>query len=627
VAATDTAELRDDLHERLQAALGDAYVLGRELGGGMSRVFVAEDARLGRRVAVKVLRPDLAAGLSAHRFAREVRLAARLQHPHVVPLLAAGEVDGLPYYTMPFVGGESLRAQLQRDGALPVPAAVRLVRELADALAHAHAEGVVHRDLKPENVLLSGGHAVVTDFGVAKALASATEGDVAAGAAAPPAPPAASTASSTAFGIAVGTPAYMAPEQVAADPATDHRADLYALGLIAYEVLAGAHPFADRPPHAVLAAQLTEVPPPLASRHPDVPPALAAFIARLLAKRPEDRPQTAQEVVRTMERFASAAGGLTPPPAGRGRASRRAAAAVLVAGLVLAGVGTLARTRRGAPDRPASGGVAHAGAPLVERRVAVAPFTNQTGDTTLALLGGLTADWIAQGLGAAGFPDVVDPGTVRTTWQTAADVRGLARATGARLVVSGAYYVEGDSVRLLARVVDAADDRVLRALEPVSAPASAPRPALAVLRERVLGAVAALLDIGPDAWAVPTGLPPSLAAYRHAAAGNEHFGRYELREAAREYEAAYRLDSSYVQPLLTAGITQHLLGARATADSLFRMAARSRDHLAPADRYLLDALWAEVRGDLAGALRGRANWCAWRRTPSDRTSWGGTRRG
>ncbi|CAA9300875.1 MAG: Serine/threonine protein kinase, partial [uncultured Gemmatimonadaceae bacterium] len=252
-----------DLREQLQQTLGTAYALERELGGGgMSRVFVARDARLGRRVVVKVLHPDLAAGLSARRFEREVALAARLQHPHVIPLLSAGDVGGLPYYTMPFVEGETLRARLARDGALPVADAVRLVRELADALGYAHGQGVVHRDLKPENVLLSGGHAVVADFGVAKALASATRGGSGA------ADAVGDATGTTALGMAVGTPAYMAPEQALGDPATDHRADLYALGVIAYELLAGAPPFAGRTPQQLVAAHVSQPPPPLGAARP-----------------------------------------------------------------------------------------------------------------------------------------------------------------------------------------------------------------------------------------------------------------------------------------------------------------------------------------------------------------------
>src|SRR6476619_2703334 len=237
-----------DLRDQLQATLGGAYTLERELvGGGMSRVFVAEDARLGRRVVVKVLAPELTEGMSGERFAREVRLASRLQHPNIVPVLAAGDSSGVPYYTMPYVDGESLRARLDR-GVPSVAEAVGTLRDLARALAYAHEHGVVHRDVKPENVLLSGDTAVVTDFGIAKAVDAARAGQ-------------STTAALTQFGLAIGTPAYMAPEQAAGESDVDQRADLYAWGVVAYELLAGQHPFAGKKSaQALLAAHIVESP-------------------------------------------------------------------------------------------------------------------------------------------------------------------------------------------------------------------------------------------------------------------------------------------------------------------------------------------------------------------------------
>ena len=585
----DTTQLR----ERLQTTLGGTFTLERELeGGGMSHVFVARDARLGRRIVVKLLHPDLTAGLSLQRFEREVQLAARLQHPHVVPLLSAGDVDGIPFYTMPFVGGESLRERIRREGALPVGDAIRLIRELADALAYAHVEGVMHRDLKPENVLLSGGHAVIADFGVAKALASATHHGDGSGA----------TATGTGVGLAVGTPAYMAPEQAAADPATDHRADLYALGLIAYEVLAGSHPFAARTPQAMLAAQLTETPQPLAVRRRDVPPALATLVTGLLAKRPDDRPRSAQDVVRALDSIASPASVASPMRLAVRPTRAHLGAAVLVGGLALGVAGAVLWARRPATtmsDSPSP----PAGASLVERRVAVAPFENQTGDSALAPLGRLAGDWIVQGLTEAGFAEVVDPETIRSVWPTAKNAQALAVTTGARLVVSGAYYVEGDSLRFLARIGDAAENKLLRALEPVSTSAAAPQQVVALLRERVLGALGGLLDARTQTWAVTSALPPSLAAYQRWSTGLEHFYRSEFEGAAREFETATRLDSTFVLPLIWAAMAQTNLGAAATADSLLQVASRSRERLSPADRYFLDNKWAESRGDWAGALR------------------------
>ena len=275
-----------DLRAQLQANLGTAYVLERELGGGgMSRVFVANEVRLSRRVVVKVLTPELAQGLNAERFEREILLAASLQQANIVPILTAGDLDGLPYFTMPFVDGESLRNRIV-PGGLPVDDVVAILRDVTKALAYAHARNIVHRDIKPDNVLLSGGTAVVTDFGIAKALsASRTQG---------------AGATLTSIGTSIGTPAYMAPEQVAGDPNLDHRVDLYALGCMAQELLTGRTPFADRTPQKMLAAHLSESPPSVASLRPDCPPELAALVTDLLRKDPADRPRSATDVLQAL---------------------------------------------------------------------------------------------------------------------------------------------------------------------------------------------------------------------------------------------------------------------------------------------------------------------------------------
>ena len=233
-----------DLREQLESSLGDTYTLDRELsGGGMSRVFTAQETALGRPVVVKVLPPELSAGVSTERFKREISVAARLQHPHIVPLLSAGHIEGVPWFTMPFVEGESLRVRLARCGELPVNESVRILREIASALAYAHGRGVVHRDIKPDNVLFSGDVAMVADFGVAKAIDAAAAGD--------------GTGHETtrvrsnpvtSLGVALGTPAYMSPEQATADPTTDFRADIYAFGVVAYEMLTGLPPFTARNP-------------------------------------------------------------------------------------------------------------------------------------------------------------------------------------------------------------------------------------------------------------------------------------------------------------------------------------------------------------------------------------------
>ena len=287
-----------DLRTELQQHLGAAYVLGRELGGGgMSRVFVADDVRLRRAVVIKVLSPELAQGLNVERFEREIQLAASLQQANIVPLHSAGDVGGLPYFTMPFIEGESLRARLAR-GPMPISEIVSVLRDITRALAYAHGRGVVHRDIKPDNVLLSGDAAVVTDFGIAKAISASRTGG-------------GNNATLTQLGTSLGTPAYMAPEQVAGDPNVDHRADLYALGCVAFELLTGQQPFGNRTPQRMLAAHLTETAPDVTTLRPDCPPALAAMLPRLMAKNPDERPQAASELYPALDASATSTSGTT----------------------------------------------------------------------------------------------------------------------------------------------------------------------------------------------------------------------------------------------------------------------------------------------------------------------------
>src|SRR5688500_642423 len=338
----------DHLRDRLQSSLGTAYTLERELGGGgMARVFVATDQTLSRQVVVKVLSPETAEGMSAERFTREIRLAAALQDPHIVPVLTAGQTaDGLPYFTMPFVSGESLRARMAR-GRLPLDEALRVLRDVAEALEYAHARGVVHRDIKPENVLLAGRNAVVADFGIAKAM-SAARADV-------------GTAPLTALGTSLGTPAYMAPEQAVGDH-TDHRADLYAWGMMAYELLAGAHPFAEKKTQRQLvAAQVAETPTSLDERQPGLPAGLGALVMACLAKDPSDRPADASAVLAVFVAATSGGGaalaaarpGGGAPTATRPRRALLAGAALaILAGLV--GLGASLATRAPAPAADAT---------------------------------------------------------------------------------------------------------------------------------------------------------------------------------------------------------------------------------------------------------------------------------
>src|SRR5688572_6245761 len=293
-------ELHTELSERLAAILGDELEIERELGGGgMSRVFVAIDRALNRRVVVKVLPDEIATAISRERFRREILTSATLQHPNIVPVISAGDKGGLIHFIMPFVEGESLRGRLQRDGSLTPVTVVSIMRDVARALAFAHERGVVHRDIKPDNVLLSGGTAVVADFGVAKAFASAREGTHG------------SSATLTNVGMSLGTPAYMAPEQVAGDTKLDARTDLYALGAMAYEALSGRAVFPRESVALVLRAHLADSPEPLRLIKPGIPAALEEAVLRCLEKDPAARPQSASELLSILENPAVLSGAFT----------------------------------------------------------------------------------------------------------------------------------------------------------------------------------------------------------------------------------------------------------------------------------------------------------------------------
>jgi len=316
---------------RLDAALGENYTITREVGaGGMATVYLAHDVKHDREVALKVLRPELAAALGAARFPREIRIVAKFQHPHILSLYDSGETQGFLYYVMPFVEGESLADRMAREKQLPVGDVVRILREVADALSYAHQRGVVHRDIKPGNILLSGRHAVVTDFGVAKAL-EASGGDKA-----------------TTVGMAVGTPHYMSPEQAMAQRDIDARADIYSLGILGYEMLAGRLPFKADTPQGILSAHVMQQPEDIRAVRPGVPEPLAVAIMRCLEKNPADRWQTADELVAQLEMIVSTpSGGMTPtytrPVKGVKKGmSRRTWIAAAAAALVVLGGGAVA---------------------------------------------------------------------------------------------------------------------------------------------------------------------------------------------------------------------------------------------------------------------------------------------
>jgi serine/threonine-protein kinase len=555
--------MADTLGSDLQAALAGAFTIERELGGGgMSRVFLATDTALARRVVIKVIAPELARGVSADRFRREIQVAAGLQHPHIVPVFSAGEArvpaGSLLYYTMPYVTGESLRVRLAREAELPVGDAVEIVRGIARALGYAHRQGIVHRDIKPENVLIEDGQAVVTDFGIAKAVSAASEGSTL-----------------TSIGIALGTPAYMAPEQSAADPNADHRVDLYALGVLAYEMLAGQPPFVGRSPQALAAAHATEEPVPLERRR-QVPPALAALVRRLLAKRAADRPQRAEEVLAALDAATTPGQGTVPMAASR--PSQRGRWAVAGGVMAVAIVATLASRH----DRPAP-------VSTDARAVAIAPFRVTGADSSLAYLREGMVDLLAAKLGGTTDLRPVDPRTVLAAWRRAgngaADLPADAAARAAASVGAG-RLLQGDIVgtrghiTLNASILDAATGHSLAQAAVEGSPDSVPQLVdLLAIKLLALGAregQARLVSL------TSTSLP-SLRSYLD---GETALRQGAYRAAAQKFQEALAQDSTFA--LAGLGYVRALEWFGGSSDQQLDVAWRYRDRLAPRDRALLE---------------------------------------
>ncbi len=439
-----------ELGDSLQAHLGAAYTVERELGGGMSRVFVAQDHRLGRPVAIKVLLPTLAAAVNVERFDREIMLAAGLQHPNIVPVLHSGELAHLPYFVMPYVRGDSLRVRINR-GPLSVRETVSILKDIARALAYAHEHDVVHRDIKPDNVLLAAGAAMVTDFGVAKAISVSRTSRPQA------------THTITEVGVSLGTPAYMAPEQAAADPTVDRRADLYAFGIVAYEMLAGAPPFHGRSPQAILAAQISEAPPPLAARRYDVPAALVDIIMQCLEKDPARRPRSATEIARRLEQPAVVSGRFASPPAAIRRGTRRLYAAGVAAVLALIVSGMVLHSRWTSAPVIASGASASSSIGVVSPSIAVLPLTAAGGGAREAGIAlGVTSELTnavsrVPGLRVASQTAATNIAT-RTPALPLADIGG---ALEAGMVLEGSVQTSGSRLRVTVRLVNVRADSTL----------------------------------------------------------------------------------------------------------------------------------------------------------------------
>ncbi len=532
-----------DLKEQLQAILGDAYVIERELSpGGMSRLFLATESSLERQVVIKLLPPETASEVSAARFKREVLVAARLQHPNILSVLSTGTSGGLFFYIMPYVSGESLRHRLETSGRFPVAEALRVLREIADALALAHARGIVHRDIKPANILLQEGHALVTDFGIARAVEASrmtTEERL------------------TGTGIGIGTLGYMAPEQLAGEKDLDARADVYALAVVAYEMFAGQPPFARPTMQQLIAAHLSEPPPLVSTIAPEVPPQISAAIAKALAKAPEDRYPTAAEFRDALDLPMTA----PFPVAPRRRVPRR---------LLWGGAAAFAVTAIG------SGIYSRAHmAKLDPNYVVILPFNVRSVEPSLRE--GMV-DVLSEAISGQGWVKSVPPSRYVRTWNEKADeltAAQLGKRMGAALAIFGSIVATGgDSVYVTATIIDVARARPLGVRIGRSGPKEKLPPlandlARALLKElnkwRPLGAF-------PTTWLDGTTLP-ALQAFL---VGEQFYRRSAWDSAMAYYERAIDADSGFALAYRHAGL---VVGWRRSADdSISRSYLRKAGH-------------------------------------------------
>jgi len=543
-----------DVADRLNAALADRYAIEREIGrGGMATVYLARDLRHQRAVAVKVLHPEIAAALGPDRFLSEIRIAASLQHPHLLPLLDSGEADGFLYYIMPYIEGESLRERLTRDHELPVPDVLRILREVVDALAYAHARGVVHRDIKPDNVMLSGRHALVADFGVAKAVSGAS-----------------GRQPLTTAGVALGTPAYMAPEQATADPRLDERVDIYAVGVLAYELLTGRTPFVGPTAQAILAAQVTEPPDPVTKYRQQVPVALAAAVMKCLEKKPADRWQSADQLLRELE------------ATGPVERKVRLGAGLLVAMAVVA-LAAIAVWFFGGPGRGRTGTTPNT------PRLVVLPFQNigAPGDEYFA--DGLTDEITSRLAGLPGLGVIARTSAVRYR-NTSEGARQIGRELGVDYVLEGTVRWDRTSgtrgrVRVSPQLIRASDETAVWA-EPVEGAYADVFRLQGQIAQRVAAGMNLILVPG-EREALAAAPTTNQEAYDSYLRGNaliaQGLTEQNLRAAIERYQRATTLDPAFAaayRQLSTANAIlyrsfdqtdQRLRLARAAADQALRL--------------------------------------------------------
>jgi tetratricopeptide (TPR) repeat protein len=559
-----------DLLARLQAALADRYAIQRELGrGGMATVYLAQDLKHDRPVALKVLRPDLAAVLGGKRFLNEIRITAKLDHPHILTLIDSGESDGFLWYVLPYVRGESLRDRLTRDKQLGIEEALAITTQIAGALEYAHQHGVIHRDIKPENILFHEGEAMLADFGIALAAREAGGGRL------------------TESGISLGTPQYMSPEQATGERQPDARSDVYSLGAVLYEMLAGEPPVTGTTAQAMIAKLLTERPTRLRVIRDGVPEGVDAAVARALAKTPADRFASAGQFAQALAQDNA----ITP----RARPWRKRAGVVLAlvaVGILLKETAVLVHGGRGAASDP--------------NRVLVLTFTDESGPERSPALGRMAQDYIIQVLTAAGFANVIDPLTAVAVSRNVSaagivtepgDFRMLATEAAAGTVISGSYYTQGDSIFVLTRISDTRNSRLLGTVGPIGGRIAEASELVGRVGNAVVGALAPLLDKKLGAWD-PGAAPASLAAYEAYIDGLQAYLPDHFDTAASFFERAIAIDPTFTRARLWAAQSHMLMGWRGTqsefvkAESLLAPLVRSREQLSRYERCRLDFVMA-----------------------------------
>lgn len=554
----------------------DRYEIIEELGqGGMGRVFRVEDVKAKEEIAIKVIKPEISTDKKTiERFRNELNITRKIRHKNVCGMYDFGETEGTHYITMEYVAGEDLKSFLRRSGKLTIEMAVRVAKQVCEGLAEAHRLDIVHRDLKPSNIMIDKeGHARIMDFGIARSLKAK---------------------GITGAGLVIGTPEYMSPEQAEGKEA-DSRSDIYSLGVVLFEMLTGQRPFEGDSALGIAMKHKGETPRDPKELNPQISDDLSSVILKCLEKEKGARYQRGADVRSELEKIEK---GLPTTDRVKPKIKAITSKEITVkfslkkllipalALLVIAAIALVLFIRRGPRLDP--------------NLVVVAVFVNQTGDPTLDPVGLMAADWITQGLSQTGIVAVapLPPSEVSEGVKEGKDrIRFLAKETGAGKVISGAYYLQGENIRLHAQITDAQEGKLLSALDPVSGPVDDPVKAIELLRKRVMGMLASLLDEKISAFIDGGMKPPTYEAYREYLDGRHVFFRYEYRKAIEYYSRAIALDPDFILPLMWTGWAYLNLGEYAELETFYRKLDKYRDKLDPVNRHILDYFGATLRGD------------------------------